>query len=106
MDSDIERALNAYLVRHHGVIPAEEARRLGMTPAEIRARVARGRWQRLHAGVYVPAGTPLSAATQLTAAVAAAGPSAVASHDSAAWLWDLVAKAPGRPCVTVAYPAD
>lgn len=106
VDSKIERALNAHLVQHHGVVTAREARRLGMTPAEIRARVARGRWQRLHAGVYVPVGTPLSPATQLTAAVAGAGPSAVASHASAAWLWDLVAKAPARPCVTVPYPAD
>lgn len=47
-------------------------------------------------------GDVLTPAGELLAACVGAGPPAVASHRSAAWLWGLVGDAPPRPEITVA----
>jgi very-short-patch-repair endonuclease len=75
----------------HGVVSRAEALAAGVTPAAIRHRLATGRWQRLHVGVYRIAGAPETWRQRLAAACLAAGPGAIASHRAAARLWGLPA---------------
>ena len=60
-----------------------QARGAGMTDRMISHRVARGRWLRLHPGVYAIAGAPPSWEQSLWAALLAVGPGAVVSHETA-----------------------
>jgi hypothetical protein len=80
-----------------------EARAAGLTQRAIAHRVRAGRWHRLRPGVYRIAGSDPTAAQALLAACLHQGPSAVASHRSAAWLWGLDGfdDPPSRPEVTV-----
>ena len=57
--------------------------------ALVQRRFEAGRWERMARGVYRLAGTPRTWRQDLIGAVFAAGPGAVASHRSAAALWDL-----------------
>jgi hypothetical protein len=78
--------------RRGGVFTRAEALQVGYSPAEIRARLASGRWQRLRRGLYaavVDSGERTS--PQSFAAVLATHPGAVLSHRSAALLHDLPA---------------
>jgi very-short-patch-repair endonuclease len=60
-----------------------------MTLDEIRTRLRSGRWQRLYAGVYATFTGAAPREAQLWAAVLAAGPGAVLSHQTAAELVGL-----------------
>ncbi|MDQ2728055.1 MAG: endonuclease domain-containing protein [Actinomycetota bacterium] len=75
-----------------------------MTSSQIDLVLRAGSWQRLHCGVYLVAGAPATAYGQLLAACLAR-PRAVASHESAAWLWDLVPSPPTVPILSVARSA-
>jgi hypothetical protein len=96
-----EKLINAFLASHHGVISRRDALELGLSADRIDRLVAVGRWAPVHRGVYVRVGETVGPAARLLAACLAAGPTAVASHDSAAWLWGLIPEAPPRPSVTV-----
>ena len=85
----------------HGVVSRSELRLLGITDWAERTKVARGEWERAGKRVIRLAGVPITPEQRLMAACLEAGPSAAASHQSAAWLWDLV-PCPDRPAVTVA----
>jgi hypothetical protein len=86
-----------------GVLTRAQALAVGYTPSVITTHVRRGRWQRLHPGVYATfSGTPPRAA-RLWAAVLRAGPGAVLSHLTAARLWDLPGAASTR--IHVAVPS-
>jgi hypothetical protein len=67
---------------------------LGIRRRAIQHRLAVGRLQRIHFGVYAVGHWAIDAHGRLMAAVLACGTDAVASHFSAAWLWDL--KPPSR----------
>jgi len=58
----------------------------GYPPATIGRRLRSGVWASLHPGVYSSAGSPRSRLADLWAAVLAAGPGAVVTHESAALL--------------------
>jgi very-short-patch-repair endonuclease len=88
------------LVDQEGVISHTQALGAGMTPRQVDLVVAAGAWQRLHNGVYRLAGTPATPYGQLLAACLARA-RAVASHESAAWLWDLVPRPPPVPTLSV-----
>jgi very-short-patch-repair endonuclease len=62
----------------------------GMTRHAVYARLASGRWQRLHAGVYVAYSGPVARESQLWAAVLGARPGAMLCHQTAADLHGLV----------------
>jgi len=85
----------------HGLIRRTELRLLGVTAAVEQAKVAGGDWQRMGRRVIRLAGSPATPEQRLMAACLEAGPTAVASHRSAAWLWGL-ARCPERPAITVA----
>ena len=70
----------------YGVFTYDAVLRSGATKRVIERRLASGRWERLHQGVYRLSGTPGSWRQQVIAACFAAG-SAVASHRAAGGLW-------------------
>ena len=87
MEFDAEIAYLAH--RHHGLIDRGHLDRLGV-PADVRwYRVTTGRWHEVYDGVYRIAGAPDSWESRLLAACWAGGARAVASHRSAAALWQL-----------------
>jgi hypothetical protein len=84
-----------------GLVERTEAIRLGMTPRQIDYRLATGRWELVHPGVYRAGSGPVLPQQLLAAACLAVGPQAVASHMSAAWMWGLVGHPPAKPEITV-----
>ena len=76
-----------------------------MTPAMVKARIARGSLTRLRRSVHVVGHRRLTPRGHALAAVLAAGPGAALSHRGAAWLhesgplprgrWDVTAPLPG-----------
>jgi hypothetical protein len=75
--------------RQHGVFRRDQAGNSGLSGRAIARLVERGAWIPVHAGVYRVAGAPLSWRGALLAACWAGGPRGVASHRSAARLFDL-----------------
>ncbi len=94
------RQVGARFRRQYGVAARSELRALGVTAKNEQARVARGEWERPSARVVRVAGSPRSPEQDLMVALLEAGPAAVASHQSAAWLWGLLPP-PARHAVTV-----
>lgn len=77
-DNDIARRA----AHHHGVLSPALLDELDVTASQARRRVATGRWQQIHPGVYAIAGRPLTFRTRAAAALAAL-PMAVLSHQTA-----------------------
>lgn len=98
MKNTKERVANRFS-RQHGLITRSQALAEGMTPRQVTGAVNRGAWERIHRGVYHLRGSPLTSHTTLLAACLATG--GRASHQSAAWLWDLLPVAPRQPTVSV-----
>ncbi len=86
--------------QQYGVAGRAQLRALGVTAQHERTRVTRGDWERPTPRVVRVAGSPPSAEQDLMIALLEVAPSAIASHQSAAWLWDLT-PTPDRPSVTV-----
>jgi very-short-patch-repair endonuclease len=93
----LEQQLRTWLRAHHGIIGRAEVLQLGGSDHTIRSKLRRGEWDSPYSGVYHHAAAPLTPHGALRAAVLAAGPAAVASHSSAAWLWGLRDHPPPRP---------
>jgi hypothetical protein len=77
------------LERQDGVITREQAIEAGLTRHAIEARLASGRWRRLHRGVYATFSGPIPRGAMLWGAILRAGESAVLSHHTAAETWKL-----------------
>ncbi|MGH9154786.1 MAG: DUF559 domain-containing protein [Acidimicrobiales bacterium] len=75
--------------RQHALITRTQALRAGLTGGQIRSRLESGVWEAPYRAVYRLGGAPPSDRQRVMAAVLAAGDGAMASHLSAAWLWDL-----------------
>jgi very-short-patch-repair endonuclease len=73
-----------------GLLTRRQALDGGLTDEAIEARLASGRWQRLHAGIVATFSGPASREAQLWAGVLACGPDAVLSHETAAELAGLL----------------
>lgn len=82
-----EAAVQAIAEHRHGLISRSDYLALGGTDEEISHRIATGRVERLHPGVYYIDSVPATWKTEVLAAVLAAGPDALASHRTAAVLW-------------------
>ncbi len=76
--------------RQYGVVARSQLVALGMPPAAIDSWVERKRLYVVHRSVYAVGHRALSGRGRLMAAVLACGPDAVASHRTAAWLWELM----------------
>jgi very-short-patch-repair endonuclease len=79
--------------RQYGAVANRHVRDLGGDRFLILRQVKIGRWERATRQVITIAGSPRTPEQRLMVAVLHAGPSAVASHEAAAWLWGL----PGFP---------
>ncbi len=85
----------------HGLITGEQARQAGLTRHQIQRRVATGRWERVHRGVFRVAGAPTSWQQTAAGACLGAPPGAAATHLTAAALACLGEPPPISPHVTV-----
>src|SRR5688572_8491233 len=81
-----DRALHRLFSAQHSLITREQALDRGLPSHVIQYRVASGRWERIHDGVYRLAGSVATTAQEVMAATLAAGPGAAASHRAAAAL--------------------
>lgn len=70
----------------HGAMTRSQLIGRGLSDAAIAHQVRAGRWQQVHRGTYVLFTGPLPPSTRLWAALLRAGPTAVASHWTAAHL--------------------
>lgn len=75
--------------KQYGVITLEEARAAGMSDDAIHRRLRKGEWRRVHPKVFVISSAPATWEQELLAASRWAGEDWVASHRSAAALWDF-----------------
>src|SRR5579859_8166506 len=101
MVSEVPFALRNLARRQDGVVSRPQAIRAGLSPDMVRFRIASGRWQRLHPGVYATfTGIPGRGAW-LWAALLAAGPGAALSYETAAELQGLADKPHNPIHVTV-----
>lgn len=98
----IRSVVSAYLASHHGVITRDKALELGLTADQVERQLRDGMWRGLHRGIYQSTDHADGPEARLLAGCLVGGPSAVASHCSAAWLWGLIPAPPPRPAVTVA----
>ena len=88
--------------RQHGVLAYLQLRAIGVGRGGIEHRVKCGRLHRIHRGVYAVGHRILTPDGWRLAAVLAAGPGAVLSHESAADLWCIRDMA--RPLHVVSVP--
>lgn len=94
------RELRHRFSHQHGVVTRAELRALGVDRRTEQRRVLAGDWERMGRHVIRLVGAPPTPYQLLLAACLEAGPTAVASHESAAWLWGI-APLPERHAVTV-----
>lgn len=98
-NTDIRELLGRFSSQH-GVVARDHLRLLGVDSRMERTRIASGEWERVGKHVVRMVASPANPEQSLIAACIEAGPDAVASHQSAAWLWEL-APPPSRHSVTV-----
>jgi predicted transcriptional regulator of viral defense system len=84
-----------------GIVRRADAARAGVTDRDVDRLLEVGLLVGLHPGVYRHAAVAFDETARLLAAVWAAGRSAVASHRSGAWLWELRDVPRWRPELTV-----
>lgn len=81
--------LHELAASQHGVVTRSQLLQNGLRPGTVDEWARRGRLRRLRPGVFAVTGSRTTPIQSLTAAVLAGGNGAMASHRSAAWLWDL-----------------
>lgn len=96
--SPAEAAVAAVASRNHGLFTRHEAFELGMTRHQIEHGLECGTWHEVHRGVYRFTAAPFTWHTNVLAACRAGR--ALASHRTAAVLWELDGFRPGRVEVT------
>ncbi|HMC38711.1 MAG TPA: hypothetical protein VKI19_03550, partial [Acidimicrobiales bacterium] len=100
MKHEIERALSDLFRQQYAVAARLQLRAIGVTADQEHHRVDSGAWDRPSPRVVRMAGSPRSPEQDLMTALLETGPTALASHQSALWLWD-VTRPPARHAVTV-----
>jgi hypothetical protein len=84
MDKSTRAALGEVAARQRGLFSVTQAKRIGVTNAQLLRAEAAGHLRRLRRGVYAPVGVPPSRWDDIVGAALAAGAGAVVSHASAA----------------------
>jgi hypothetical protein len=90
--------------KQQGVVTRAQALEAGMTPSAIRHRLVSGRWQRLHAGIYLTHTGQVTWTVRASAALLHAGSGAVLGLDAAAYQLRIQARQP--PVIQVFVPAS
>ena len=93
----LDQEVAALAAIHHGVFSTAVLDELRASKHERQWRVDTGRWTRVYDGVFRIAGAPITWRGEVLAACWAGGTRAVASHRTAAALWDL----PGGDSTTI-----
>jgi hypothetical protein len=93
--------LAALATHQRGVVAASQLRDLGYSEGAIRRAAAAGRLFQVHRGVYAVGHNCLSDHARCLASTLACGHAAMASHQSAAWLWGIAPTLPARIDVTM-----
>src|ERR687893_920555 len=88
--------------RQLGLVRREDIAAIGVSDRELEHLVAVGLLEGVHTGIYRHVAVPLDGRARVLAAVWAAGSVAVASHRTAAWLWEMRDVPRWRPEGTVA----
>lgn len=91
MDS-VDALVSRIAESHHGVFAAHHLRELNISRHVRTHRLTTGRWELVHERVYRIVGTSLTWRGRLLAACWAGGARGVASHRSAAELWELAGR--------------
>src|SRR5690242_14795061 len=86
---DLFHAIAPVAARQHGLFSAEQAAEQRVSHDLLRRELRRGRLVRLRLGIYAVSGSPATWERSVMAAVLAAGGDAVASHTTAAVVWQL-----------------
>ena len=92
MASEYPYTLRDLAMHQGGVVSRSQALKSGLSVGRIKFRVSSGRWQQLHPGVYATFTGGPGRSALLWAAVLAAGPGAMLSHETAAELQRLTDK--------------
>ena len=100
MKSTDMRELRTRFAAQHGVVAREELRALGIDSRTELRRVEAGEWEGWGKRVVRLVAAPVTVEQSLMAACIEGGNAAIASHQSAVWLWNL-APAPRRHSVIV-----
>lgn len=85
-----ETAIRVVAGRQSGNISRAQLRSAGLSKGAIDRRLQRGGLVKRYPGVYALAPARMDPQALIAAAVLAGGPTAVASHASAGWLWGYV----------------
>lgn len=93
----VEAVLAPTISAQFGVFSLKQAVVAGASKDMVARRVAAGRWERLHRGVYRVAGSPPSWRASMMAGWLACGERAVVSFRSAGALWGLIGAPASQP---------
>jgi very-short-patch-repair endonuclease len=97
----VTREVARRLREQHGVATRSQLYAIGVTDGALRHRLGTGEWQPVGAKLVRLASAQVTPEQQLLGLCLAAGPAALASHRSAAWLWQMVDAPPKRHSLTV-----
>jgi len=100
-DGGGDRVMARKACGQHGLITRRQAVSAGFSPERIEQRVTSGRWIRMGPGVYRLAGAPVTWLQRALASCLMAGPAAMVSHRSAAFLHSIAGFRAGRIEITV-----
>jgi hypothetical protein len=90
-----DRRIAALAATQYGIFSRKQAIDRGISETMIHRRIASGRWDRIHPGVFRLAGASESWHQSVIALCFAWGPGALASHRCAGALWRLAGLVPG-----------
>ena len=96
----VDRVIADLAQRQHGVVGRGQLAKLGIGTNAIEGRVRRGQLHSVHRGIYAVGHRLLGIEGRWLAAVLACGRGAALSRRSAAQLWRLLPRSPGRAEVT------
>lgn len=96
-----DSVLGRIAAQQHSVFDRRQAVAAGLSPRMIQHRLESGRWVSVSRGVYRLAGVERTWHQRVLAACLAAGAGAVASHRSAAALWEIDGFGPGPVEISV-----
>jgi very-short-patch-repair endonuclease len=101
IDVGTDRVIAELAARQDGVVTRRELVAAGVHPRSVDRRIATGRLIAVYRGIFAVGHAGLSERGRIRAALLAAGPHAVASHSTAAYLHRLLSTLPAVIHVTV-----